>query len=377
MREFRTLLFYLFVFLFLGQVDLVHAAGSVTLTTYYSAPYGDYVNAKANDTIVVGDAAAPNTVNIYGDVGWRVLDINHNNPNPAPWPAPNEAQNPASRGGDLIVRGNFLVRDSLGNPSLFVDSATRRVGIGTTTPRADLEVRGDTTALITHAHEDHEDYRDPWVEIFAQGNGPDNLDSAIANDLGWWAKFAGIFKNTVNPLPISGYTFCTIHLDGAPVVFQTQPKPEVGGNGQVAIRGIARPDLFISDNVIFTIGEQAPAPAYGVNIPVVAANAWAPVACSRLNKKDIIPLGPQAYQGMLSKLAQTDLVKYRYKSVSTASKEPPLQIGFIAEAAPDEIVSASRKFIDYNNEMGFLCASLKALKMENEEIRQRIERLKK
>ncbi len=79
------------------------------------------------------------------------------------------------------------------------------------------------------------------------------------------------------------------------------------------------------------------------------------------------------YRDTLFKLSKADIVHYHYKMEHSNSK---LHIGFIAEDAPIEIVSSGRKAISLQNEAGFLLASLKALKIENQELKDRVERVK-
>jgi hypothetical protein len=152
------------------------------------------------------------------------------------------------------------------------------------------------------------------------------------------------------------------------------------GLGQVAIRSYIYP---IDNNLILVVGEPVPSiynfatmppgAGYSGNQPVALANAWNPLVCSRKYKKDIVPFSLMDYRETLSKLSKAAIVNYHYKMEKPNSK---LHTGFIAEDAPLEITSSKRKAVSLQNEAGFLLASLKALKIEDQEFKQRVERLK-
>jgi len=82
-------------------------------------------------------------------------------------------------------------------------------------------------------------------------------------------------------------------------------------------------------------------------------------------KKDIHSLTREEYQDILKKLAQTEVVRYRYKSENSAE----LHIGVIAEDAPEEMVDAERIGIPTGDAVGFLLAALKAQQQEIEALK--------
>ncbi len=90
-------------------------------------------------------------------------------------------------------------------------------------------------------------------------------------------------------------------------------------------------------------------------------------------KKDIQSLTPQEYQDILKKLAQTEVVRYRYKSENSAE----LHIGVIAEDAPEEMVDAERIGIPTGDAVGFLLAALKAQQQEIEALKAMVNELAK
>ena len=81
----------------------------------------------------------------------------------------------------------------------------------------------------------------------------------------------------------------------------------------------------------------------------------------------------QGMESALARLAQTDIVRYRYKSASGTGR---LRLGFIAEEAPFEMTSDKRDAIDTGDALGYLLACVKALKNEQDQIKSKIEALK-
>ena len=333
-------------------------ADDATVTTYYPTPNTDYKSLYISDDLTVG-----NTMSLRGG---------------APDPLPADPYLPAgiwlhnnlvggwlagSSGGDLVVNGNFNVQNVGGVSQFYVDAATNRVGIGTTTPRTDLEVVGETKAMIIAGHVDTVDWTQPWADMFAEYNTSDTLDSVSTNGLG--SRFAAVYTGF-------GYTFCTLHLDASPLVFQTLSKPGITtgqGKGQMVIRGI---QINGDNDLILIVGEAVA--AYGADLPVARANAWNPLVCSRFYKKDIEHFTNSDYSAVLGSLARSNIVSYLYKGESATNRR---HTGFIAEEAPAEIVTSNRTAVSLSDEMGFLLASAKALRLETGSLKHRTEELRR
>ncbi len=313
-----------------------------------------------SNSLTAGDASTTAVVSMFGDNSISdplldVLDVNNNQI--SGWAS-------GSTGGNLRVNGNVDIQDSSTNSLFYVDAAAGRVGIGTRTPRTTLEVIGDVKGMITSAHQNTAVYTLPWIELFGQVVSSDSTDSATVN--GASDRFGSAYQDSGG-----NYHLGTLHLDGNPLVFQTIVKSGLTaaqGKGQVVMRGyVYTPD----NNLILVVGE--PNPFVYSALPMTRANAWNPLACSRMYKKDIASFSLMDYRDTLSKLSKAAIVNYHYKMEPPNSK---LHTGFIAEDAPIEITSSARKAVSLQNEAGFLLASLKALKIEDREFKERIERLK-
>ena len=122
------------------------------------------------------------------------------------------------------------------------------------------------------------------------------------------------------------------------------------------------------------LGVQVTAPTHYIDVAGGAycnGTQWVD-ASSIKYKKDICSLTPQEYQDILNKLAQTEVVRYRYKSEDNGE----LHIGVIAEDAPEEMVDAERTGIPTGDAIGFLLAALKAQQDQLEVLKGEIERMK-
>jgi hypothetical protein len=95
---------------------------------------------------------------------------------------------------------------------------------------------------------------------------------------------------------------------------------------------------------------------------------------SREYKKDIVPMAPSEYGPLLSRFMATRVVSYHY-----IPEQPDVKphLGFIAEDAPEEMVDEARKSISLGEEASFLLAAAKAVRAEQDDVRRRIEELKR
>ncbi len=101
------------------------------------------------------------------------------------------------------------------------------------------------------------------------------------------------------------------------------------------------------------------------------AHSW-DIYSSRAYKTDIRPFSPADYRLAADRVGDLNLVRFRYKEDKPGDKKI---LGFIAEEAPNEILSPDGKAVSLGDTLGFLLAAIKGLKAENDALRTEIERL--
>ena len=132
--------------------------------------------------------------------------------------------------------------------------------------------------------------------------------------------------------------------------------------------------IFYDNDSPIKLGVQITAPTHYIDVAGGAycnGTNWVN-ASSRKYKKDISSLTPAEYREILQKLAQTEVVRFRYKSEDSDR----LHIGVIAEDAPEEMVDAERTGIPTGDAIGFLLAALKAQQEKMNAQQEQIEALR-
>lgn len=100
-----------------------------------------------------------------------------------------------------------------------------------------------------------------------------------------------------------------------------------------------------------------------------ATGGWS--GSSRTLKTEIQPLRPLEYAEILDQLADLDVVRFRWKPESGILDERS-HLGIIAEEAPELITDEHRTAVGTTDYLAFLAASIKALKAENDVLKERL-----
>jgi len=367
------------------------ASQQVDVATYFDAPFADYRELRLTGALTVGanDAnvgtisigAGSYTAAFYG--GFNVL----NNDRPGRFGD--------HRGGTVTVSGSMDIENTSGNSLFYVDAVNNRVGFGTRTPAVTLDVKGELKGKSLFSYSDPLDYYEPYAEMYSEVNSSARICGAYRDDAGSPQKFR----------------FCTTHIDGNPLALQSIDKgsgstDEIGaaGHGEVIIMGKKVGYSTVGHTVILVVGEpfdgqtldpdiDEPAgdpdgvvnqgdyptvvPGSSPAVPMPGSQAYAHgwyQYSSREYKKDIVPLAPAEYGALLSRFMATDVVHYRLK---LENKNMKLRLGYVAEDVPAEMVDEDPKSISLGEEASVLLAVVKAVRLEQEDVRSRVEALKK
>src|SRR3989338_4050522 len=120
------------------------------------------------------------------------------------------------------------------------------------------------------------------------------------------------------------------------------------------------------------IGIGTTTPEYKLHVMGdVAATSFVNIS-SREFKKDITYVGSAEQDGILGKLKEIRVAKYRYEFEGS---DAPLRMGLIAEEAPLEVLSASEKGVDIYKLSTFTLSAVQALQIDLEELTARVANL--
>jgi hypothetical protein len=382
----KRLALFFFAALCLAHAAPAAAAEHIDVTTYFDAPFADYRELRVTGALTLGeDDANVGTIAIgtrsYTSVFYGGFNV---------WNNDRPGRFGDHHGGTLSVSGSMDIEDASGNPLVYVDAATNRVGMGTRTPAATLDVKGEVKGMSLFAYGDPLDQGEPYAELFAEFNVAARISAT------YW-------DYTSTP---QKFRYCTTHIDGNPLAIQSIDKgsgytDEIGaaGHGECIIMGKRTGYTTVGHTVIFVVGEpydgqnlapdQSEGPGwnpgdYPVNVPLSSpavpmpkseayAHGWYQYS-SREYKKDIVPLAPAEYGSLLSRFMATNVVHYRLKA-EDGNARPSL--GLIAEEVPVEMVDEDPKSISLGEEASVLLAVAKSVRMEQQDLRRRVEELKK
>jgi len=327
---------------------------SITLTTYYPSPYGEYQRLRLFPSSQP-TCDANNVGLMYYDSATNQIRYCDGSLIPPDW---NEL------GG-----GGPWVWEDTNNRVYLRDNANDNVGIGTTTPVTKLDVVGN--AQISG-------------RLGVSGVPPENNKGINV-----------AAPSTINKIGIYGASSpdCFPAPEGTGVAGgacsdATTPRYGVFGSASgpgtnFAVYGTASAGAsnwggyfvgngYFSGNV--GIGTTTP----GAKLQVgnngdgtsALANAWN-LLSSRKLKKDIESLRDRDYIDILKKIRQLQIVKYRF----LFDEEGRQHIGVIAEDSPREILSKDGKAVSLGDYTTFILAGLKAQQTEIEQLKKEIQSL--
>lgn len=287
----------------------------VTITTYYPAPYGEYLELYVSDKVGIGIMAPEAILQVHGADGaaGNIVISGTRNPsdnltlNAIQFKAPNSDTNPERRdfvlvqleggvGGQTALAIKSLTSTGSWGAELLRITNDGNVGIGTSTPDAKLHIQ----------------------------NGFIKITDSSSTRYGLLRRTNGAGGN--------------FHIDA------------YGGNY-----------IYLS---WFGGG--------GVRVGNGAAG-WGPIWASVFNiasslefKQDITSVSDEEISQTLNKLKTIELSRYRFKGEKKTDK---LHFGLLTENAPEEILSEDKKFISFGDAIGYLFAIAKAQQQEIESLK--------
>jgi hypothetical protein len=363
-----NLFFILFLFLSAPCFAQSNTTETLTITTYYPAPYGVYRNLKLNptDETPSGSALSPgvmyfnrstDSLQIYtNNSGWCNITGGNNGEfdrlklNPID-DAPNGAN--LSRGvmyynnslnipaiytntgwSNLTNGGNssacYWVKDAANN--IYNNNTGGRVGIGTTSPRSKFQVVNAGSLPI----DNHLDFS---ILLCDCGNAADSLGIGTDTDIVYFNAY-------------TGYDFF--------------------------IRGGNNPILDMDTSAV-TIGTAARNINLHVNGDITATGSITPPSSDIRMKKNIKPLSD-----VIRKLAMVNPVKFDWRVEEFKDRQFPRtrQIGLIAQEVEKEFPELVRtdkegyKSLDYDKFTAVLLGAIKEQQSQIESLKKEIESIK-
>ena len=223
-----------------------------------------------------------------------------------------------------------LIAEQLDGP---IHTVNGNVGIGTTSPAANLEIRSDV-------HNDSD-------RLLVRGDIRANMKFQTTN---------------------TGDNYAYIMLDQQAYDWEIGSRNQNGDlyfNNKI-LSGENGSPMVITNAGNVGIGAIDPG-SYRlyVNGPAYATGGF--TGSSRTMKTDIQPLAAGEYAGLLDQLGKLEVVRFKWKE--QMRMDDGLHLGIIAEEAPSEITNQGKTAIGTSEYLAFLAASVKALKAENDSLK--------
>jgi hypothetical protein len=217
-------------------------------------------------------------------------------------------------------------------PTLFVGGPDHRVGIGTTSPGSKLHVRSSSSSHgMLRVQNSNTGDNEATIGFF------EGSDTAVGED---WVVGVGPWGNA------SDF-----------VIGRSDEKLVIQPNGDVGI-GTNSPGYKLQ---VGNLGDGTEARSNGWNL-----------LSSREYKTDIEAFDSSDYSDVLNKVADLDVVRYRYVNDENAVRH----VGVIAEDSPQDILAADGKAISLGDYTSFLLAAIKAQQEEIELLKEEVRDLK-
>jgi hypothetical protein len=238
---------------------------------------------------------------------------------------------------DTADKVPFEIENGAGDRTLVVDSNSR-VGIGTASPIAALDVRGHAAiegVLVTNGASN-------W------GAAPLTLGQILGNR-------AIVVTDMAASNPKNLYLGWDLTFDHVEIIALQE--------------GVGYKNIILGPSG-GNVGIGTTSPTYKLHVNGTAAGtSWTNLS-SRDFKEDIRKVDETAHPMMLAKLMDMDLTTYKYKE--TYGGDGTTKLGFIAEDMPDEVLSKDGKGVDVYELLTLTIGAMKAQQRENEALKTKL-----
>lgn len=313
----------------LDSFTVIFAADqSLTRSTEYTSPFGDYSALSGTRSLQIGDnASVSGTATVYGNLDQR--------------------------NGTVKIYDSIAVDGATLHTQMATRSAWPSYWTGVRVagePSAEMQVNGDILAKRFRAESGNPSFQDQML-YFGVDAAKSRGEMGCRTALGW-NHASSIARFHGNP------SVCLNHYSS--LASPTNPPRVMIGT----TTPVNPPGQIVGHYTMLQVGDTTNL----LNILGFPHSTWS----SREYKKAIEPMSVADRTGLFRDFESMNLVTYRYKSEPERLNP---RLGVIAEDAPGAMLSETGETVSLSNTFGFLLTTIQNLKAENDILEKEISKL--